>query len=95
MGDIMKGSAERTQHQKEERFYPVDTVFKSIELIAESTKSWEDASAQCVTRASETLQNIRELKVESMKAMVEEGKIVRYRVRCRVAFAIDNELRSH
>jgi flavin-binding protein dodecin len=91
----MKGSTERPQQQKEARFYPVNTVFKSIELIAESTKSWEDAAAQCVTQASETLQNIRELKVESMKALIEEGKIARYRVRCRVAFAIDNELRSH
>jgi flavin-binding protein dodecin len=91
----MKGSTERPQKEKEVRLYPVDTVFKSIELIAESTTSWEDAAAQCVTQASETLQNIRELKVESMKALIEEGKIARYRVRCRVAFAIDNELRAH
>jgi flavin-binding protein dodecin len=91
----MKGTTEQGRRSGEERFLPIDTVFKSIELIAESDKSWEDAAQQCVSEASETLKNIRELKVESMKALVENGKIARYRVRCRVAFAVDNSLRSH
>ena len=91
----MKGTAKQDRRSGEERFLPIDTVFKSIELIAESDKSWEDAAQQCVSEASETLNNIRELKVESMKALIENGKIARYRVRCRVAFAVDNSLRSH
>ena len=91
----MKGTTEQGRRSGEERFLPIDTVFKSIELIAESDKSWEDAAQQCVSEASETLKNIRELKVESMKAHIENGKIARYRVRCRVAFAVDNSLRSH
>lgn len=91
----MKGTAKQDRRSGEERFLPIDTVFKSIELIAESDKSWEDAAQQCVLEASETLKNIRELKVESMKALIENGKIARYRVRCRVAFAVDNSLRSH
>ena len=91
----MKGTAKQDRRSGEERFLPIDTVFKSIELIAESDKSWEDAAQQCVSEASETLKNIRELKVESMKALIENGKIARYRVRCRVAFAVDNSLRSH
>jgi flavin-binding protein dodecin len=91
----MKGTTEQGRRSGEERFLPIDTVFKSIELIAESDKSWEDAAQQCVLEASETLKNIRELKVESMKALIENGKIARYRVRCRVAFAVDNSLRSH
>ncbi len=91
----MKGTAKQDRRSGEERFLPIDTVFKSIELIAESDKSWADAAQQCVLEASETLKNIRELKVESMKALIENGKIARYRVRCRVAFAVDNSLRSH
>jgi flavin-binding protein dodecin len=91
----MKGTAETGRSVPEERFLPIDTVFKSIELIAESDKSWEHAAQQCVSEASETLKNIKELKVESMKALIENGKIARYRVRCRVAFAVDNKLRSH
>lgn len=95
----MEAEMKEEQHKgiegSKERFLPIDTVFKSIELIAESSKSWEDAAQQCVVEASETLKNIRELKVESMKALVDNGKIVRYRVRCRVAFAVDQSLRAH
>ena len=73
----------------------MDTVFKSIELTGESDKSWEAAAQQCVLQAAETVKGIRELKVESMKAMIENGKIARYRLRCRVAFAVDSSLREH
>lgn len=94
----MKGSEERhevKEMKSAERFLSLDTVFKTIELTAESNTSWEAAAEQCVKEASETLKNIRELKVESMKAMIEKGKIVRYRMRCRVAFAVDSTLREH
>lgn len=81
--------------KSEARFLSTETVFKSIELTAESEHSWEDASQRCVREASETIKNIRELKVESMKAIVDANRIVRYRVRCRVAFAVDSSLREH
>ena len=79
----------------EARFLSAETVFKSIELTAESERSWEDAAHRCVHEAGETIKNIRELKVESMKAIVNANQIVRYRVRCRVAFAVDSSLREH
>jgi flavin-binding protein dodecin len=91
----MKGTQERPQAKSEERFLSLDTVFKSIELTAESDKSWEAAAQQCIREASETVKNIRELKVESMKALIDADHIVRYRVRCRVAFAVDSKLREH
>lgn len=91
----MKGAAPKTEGTSESRFLAMDTIFKSIELTAESDKSWEAAAQQCISEASETVKEIRELKVESMKAMVENGKIVRYRLRCRVAFAVDTSLREH
>lgn len=94
----MKGSQEKQKEQlseTEHRFLSLETVFKSIELTAESNTSWEAAAEQCIREASETVKNIRELKVESMKAMVDNGRIVRYRLRCRVAFAVDSSLRQH
>jgi flavin-binding protein dodecin len=95
-GENMKGSQTKTESiPSEARFLSTSTVFKSIELTAESEKSWEDAAQQCVREAAETIKNIRELKVESMKPLVDAGRLVRYRVRCRVAFAVDTTLREH
>jgi flavin-binding protein dodecin len=94
----MKGAQERArgeQQQGEERFMALETVFKTIELTAESNTSWEAAAQQCIQEASSTIKNIRELKVESMKALVDKDQIVRYRLRCRVAFAVDTSMREH
>ena len=91
----MKGTHERAHEMGEERFLAIETVFKTIELTAESDESWEAAAQRCVREASQTLKNIRELKVESMKALVDADQIVRYRVRCRVAFAVDSSLKEH
>jgi flavin-binding protein dodecin len=95
----MKGSEQRSgareQQGTEERFMALETVFKSIELTAESNTSWEAAAQQCIQEASATVKNIRELKVESMKALVDNDQIVRYRLRCRVAFAVDTSMREH
>ena len=94
----MKGAQEKArgeQQQGEERFMALETVFKTIELTAESNTSWEAAAQQCVQEASSTVKNIRELKVESMKALIDKDQIVRYRLRCRVAFAVDTSMREH
>jgi flavin-binding protein dodecin len=96
----MKGAQERQQgakgsHEEAERFMSLETVFKTIELTAESNTSWEAAAQQCIQEAAATVKNIRELKVESMKALVDQDQIVRYRLRCRVAFAVDTSLREH
>lgn len=96
----MKGTQGRQQTQQgqeeqAERFMSLETVFKTIELTAESNTSWEAAAEQCIQEAAATVKNIRELKVESMKALVDKDRIVRYRLRCRVAFAVDTSLREH
>jgi flavin-binding protein dodecin len=96
----MKGTQERqkesqAQQPETERFMSLETVFKTIELTAESNTSWEAAAEQCIQEAAATVKNIRELKVESMKALVDKDRIVRYRLRCRVAFAVDTSLREH
>ena len=96
----MKGTQERQregqgQQAETERFMSLETVFKTIELTAESNTSWEAAAEQCIQEAATTVKNIRELKVESMKALVDKDRIVRYRLRCRVAFAVDTSLREH
>ena len=65
------------------------SVAKVIEVIAESKKGWEDAAEQAVAAASKTVREIRHVYVEGMQATVEDGKIAKYRVNCKVTFVID------
>lgn len=94
-GSQQKEGTQETTGAHEERFMSLETVFKTIELTAESNTSWEAAAQQCIQEATATLKNIKELKVESMKALIDQDRIVRYRLRCRVAFAVDNSMREH
>jgi len=65
------------------------TVLKVLELMSESTKSWEDAAQQAVTKASKTLKAVRSVWVQDFSATVDKaGKIATYRVNCKVSFEV-------
>jgi flavin-binding protein dodecin len=64
-------------------------LLKVIEVLAESEKSWEDATAGAVTRASKTLKNIRSIYIENFEAKVEGNKVVRYRINAKISFALE------
>ena len=64
-------------------------LLKVIELLAESDKSWEDAAQNAVTEASKTLHNIRSVYIKNLNAEVDNGKIVRYRLNCKISFEKD------
>ena len=55
-------------------------MLKVIEVLAESNKSWEDAAANAVTRASKTLNGIKSIYIKDFEAKVENNKIVKYRI---------------
>ncbi len=64
-------------------------VVKVIEVLAESAQSWEDAAAQAVRRASESVRNIRSIYIENFEAKVESNKITAYRVNAKISFLLD------
>lgn len=65
------------------------SVAKVIEIIAESKQSWEDAVEQALKESTKTVRNVRSIYVKDMQAVVEKGKIVTYRVNCKVTFVVD------
>jgi dodecin len=65
-------------------------VLKVLELMANSTKSWEDAAQQAVTEASKTLKNIRSVYIKDHSAEVRNNKIVGYRVTAKLSFEIEH-----
>ncbi len=61
---------------------------KVIEVIGISEQGFEDAVAQAVTKASESITGITGVEVVHMTARVREGKITQYHANVKLAFAV-------
>ena len=64
------------------------TVAKIIEISASSKKSFEDAIATGIARASESVSDIQGAWVQEQKVVVSKGKVVEYRVQMKVTFVL-------
>lgn len=64
-------------------------MLKVIEVLAESDKSWEDAAAQAVQRASKSVHGIKSIYIKEMEAKVENNKITKYRINGQLSFLLD------
>ena len=66
------------------------SVLKVIELMSDSSKSWEDAAQKAVSKASKSVDNIKSIWVQDFSATVDgNGKLKNYRVTCRVTFEVE------
>lgn len=65
-----------------------------IELIGESTESWEDAVKNAVEAASKTVKHISGIEVLNLTATVEDGQVAKFKADIHLAFAIDDSLRK-
>ena len=62
------------------------SVYKVIELVGTSTTSWEDAAAQAVKTASETLHDLRVAEVIKQDIHVDEGGAITFRTKLQLSF---------
>lgn len=69
-------------------------VASVIELIGESTESWEDAVRNAVDAASKTVKHISGIEVLNLTATVENGQVSRFKADIHLAFAVDDSLRK-
>ena len=65
------------------------TVLKTIEVMSESDKSWEDAVQNVINEAADSVDDIQSVWVKDQTATVKNGKLSTYRVNCKVTFVID------
>jgi hypothetical protein len=65
------------------------STLKVIEVLAESTKSWEDAAQSAVAEAAETLHGVKSIYIKDMEATVDNGKIRSYRINAKLSFLLD------
>jgi flavin-binding protein dodecin len=63
-----------------------ESVYKVIELVGTSAKSWEDAARSAVETAGASLRDLRVAEITKLDMRVEEGKVVAYRARVSLSF---------
>ncbi len=66
-------------------------IVKVIEVIASSTKSFDDAIKQAVKEVSKTIRNIDSVWIKDQKVHVKDGKISTYGVVCKVSFRVSGK----
>ncbi len=60
------------------------------EMVGTSPTSWSDAARQAVSKASQTVRNIRSIEVVKSSASVEGGEIVQFEVDIKIAFEYED-----
>lgn len=65
------------------------SVAKVIEINAASDKSFEDAIATGIAKASETVRDIHAAWVKEQQVVVKDGKVDKYRVDLKVTFVLE------
>ena len=56
-------------------------VLKVIEVLSNSSKSWEDATRKAVIEASKSVKNIRSVYIQDQSATVKNGEVDEFRVK--------------
>ena len=66
------------------------SVARVSEISATSTKNFEDAIQQGLTRAAKTLRNIRGAWIKEQHVRCENGRVTEYLVHMMVTFVLDD-----
>jgi dodecin len=66
-----------------------DGIYKIVEVVGTSKKSWEDAASNAVATAAKTLRDLRIAEITKLDMKVEDGKVIAYRARVSLSFKYD------
>jgi flavin-binding protein dodecin len=67
-----------------------ESIYKLVEVIGTSTKSWDDAAKNAVETAAGTLRDLRIAEVVKLDMKVEDGKVRAYRARVMLSFKYES-----
>lgn len=67
-----------------------NSVYKVIEVVGMSPKSWEDAAKSAVAAVDSSVRDIRVAEVKEMDMRLEDNRIVAYRVKLKVSFKLED-----
>jgi dodecin len=69
----------------------MESVYKVIELIGTSEKSWEEAAKNAIELAAKTLNDLRIAEVVNQDLKIEDGKVTAFRTKVRLSFKFHQE----
>ncbi len=67
-----------------------DSVYKIIELVGTSEKSWEEAARNAVKTAGSSLKDLRIAEITKLDMQVAKGKVTAFRARVNISFKYKN-----
>ena len=63
-------------------------VLKVIEVMANSDKSWEDATRKAIAHAAKSVKHIRSAFVQSQSVVVKDSEVEDFRVNVKITFEV-------
>jgi dodecin len=67
----------------------MSSIVKIIEVIAQSDKSFDDATQQAVREVARTVRGVKSVWVDNFSCTVEGDRITEYRVNAKVSFLVE------
>jgi dodecin len=65
-----------------------DHVYKTLELTGSSDQGFQDAIQRAVSKAHETIRNIRWFQVLETRGNIQDGKVAHWQVTVKIGFTI-------
>jgi hypothetical protein len=66
--------------------HETESVYRVVDVVGVSEKSWEDAGRRAVETAASSLRDLRVAEVTQMDMKVEDGKVTAFRTRVALSF---------
>jgi hypothetical protein len=66
-----------------------DPVYKKLEVVGTSPNSFDEATANAVSKAAETVHGIAWFEVVELRGAVDDGKVRQYQATIRIGFKVD------
>jgi flavin-binding protein dodecin len=63
-----------------------ESVYKIVELVGTSSESWEKAATAAVSKAAESLRELRIAEVSELDLQLENGQVRAYRAKVKLSF---------
>jgi dodecin len=72
-----------------------ESIYKVVDIIGTSEKSWEDAAKNAVETACKSLRDLRIAEVNELDLKVENGKVVAFRTKLKLSFRYDPTIQKN
>ncbi len=67
----------------------MSSIVKVIEVIAQSSKSFDDAAQLAVKEVAKSVRNVKAIWIDNLSGTVEGNQIVEFRVNAKVSFLVE------